>query len=266
MSGQLKNAPLIEALLEIRWELTKVGPDAFRDSGYRLAIGRLYDRIRDRFKAIQQLTLNEFPDELTAYHAKIQFRKEQNGWPLVQLGPGIATVNFTSPYTWDDFEEAIQFVLPKLVEAYEGTDLEQNGEGLNIISAKLRYINAITLDWKEERDVLEFLNQSLHTIVSLPDAISHAEIINGPPQHLNLQLGYVLDTPPGRGIVQFSTGHKGQEPALIWEISVHSKDEDAPKLTELETFWSWLGSAHDVIEKWFFKLIEGDLEKQFRGE
>jgi uncharacterized protein (TIGR04255 family) len=53
---------------------------------------------------------------------------------------------------------------------------------------------------------------------------------------------------------------------LIWEISVHSKDEDAPKLTELETFWSWLGSAHDVIEKWFFKLIEGDLEKQFRGE
>jgi len=54
MSGQLKNAPLIEALLEIRWELTKVGPDAFRDPGYRLAIGRLYDRIRDRFKVSSQ--------------------------------------------------------------------------------------------------------------------------------------------------------------------------------------------------------------------
>ena len=264
MTGQLKNAPLVEALLEIRWKLEKVGPDVFVDPGYKLAAGRLYDRLRERFGFINPLPLAEFPDEMSAFRAKIQFRKQRNGWPLVQLGPGVATLNFTSPYTWDDFEEAAQFVLPRLVEAYKGVGSEQGDAGLSVIGAQLRYINAVALDWLQE-DVLEFLNESLHTAVSLPDGICQSAFIGGPPASLTLQIGYPLRVPPGRGIVRLATGHKAQEPALIWEIVVHSENEDAPKLTDLQTFWDWLGSAHDVIEDWFFTLIEGGLEARFRG-
>jgi uncharacterized protein (TIGR04255 family) len=212
------------------------------------------------------LPLAEFPDEVTAYKTKIQFRKERNGWPLVQLGPGVATVNFTSPYTWDDFEEAVRFVLPRLIEAYEGVapQSEENSAGLNVIGAELRYINAVALNWLEE-DVLQFLDQGLHTTVSLPDKIGQSEVISGFPTELRMQLGYPLETPPGHGIVRLATGHKGQEPAVVWEIVVHSENEDAPQLTALETFWDWLLSAHSVIEDWFFALIEGDLEQRFRG-
>lgn len=264
MPEKLKTPPLIEALLEIRWQLKKTGPDTFQDSGYRLATGRLYDRIQERFGFINQLALDEFPDEVTPYQPKIQFRARQNSWPLVQLGPGLATVNFTTPYTWDDFKEAIKFVLPKLIEAYQGIEPVQGNEGLNVTSARLRYINGVKLDWAED-DVTDFLKQKLHTVFELPEEITQSDNIDSPPQFLNLHLGYTLESPPGRGLVRFATGRKSQEPALIWEIVVHSQDDDAPKLTDIEDFWRWLEAAHTVIENWFLELIKGDLKQQFGG-
>ncbi|MBU1661088.1 MAG: TIGR04255 family protein [Chloroflexi bacterium] len=265
MPGQLKKAPLVEALLEIKWELTKIGPDTFQDPAYGLLIGLLYDRIHDKFKFIEPLPITQIPDEMTPYMVKHRYRVEKNRWPLVQLGPGVLSLNFTSPYNWEMFMETAQFVLPQLVEAYTVARPEDEGTKLRVTSVMLRYINAVDLNWTES-NALEFLASKLHTVFQLPPQISEAETISGVPTSLNLQIGYPLQQPKGQGIVRFASGRKGQDLGLIWELMVHSQNEDAPQLTALETFWAWLCKAHDdVIEKWFFALIEGDLEQQFRG-
>jgi len=41
-----------------------------------------------------------------------------------------------------------------------------------------------------------------------------------------------------------------------------SKDDDIVDMPN--RFEQWLDSAHELIGNWFWKLIEGDLEKEFQ--
>ena len=43
-------------------------------------------------------------------------------------------------------------------------------------------------------------------------------------------------------------------PAFVWDLSVTSADALAPALTD--RFSIWLDSAHDVLESWFFAMID----------
>ncbi len=56
-------------------------------------------------------------------------------------------------------------------------------------------------------------------------------------------------------------GTDGGVPALIWETMFQAGDEEAAKTPdEIKT---WVTEAHAVTGTWFFKLIEGDLERRF---
>jgi uncharacterized protein (TIGR04255 family) len=74
-------------------------------------------------------------------------------------------------------------------------------------------------------------------------------------------VSYPLKTQAGTGTIRFSTGTKQGEQALIWELNVLSKNEQAPQDDAI--FKKWLNDAHDVVERWFFALIEGELERMF---
>jgi hypothetical protein len=43
-----------------------------------------------------------------------------------------------------------------------------------------------------------------------------------------------------------------------------SAGDDLPAMPD--GFPAWLDSAHNITSDWFFKLIEGELEKRFDGE
>jgi uncharacterized protein (TIGR04255 family) len=265
MTAQLRNPPLIEAILEIKWNLSKKSPDVFEDPGYKLASGRLYDRIKKRFGYLKNLPITMMPEEMTAYTVRHQFRAEDNGWPLVQLGPGVATVNFTSPYHWKLFKETVQYFIPRLVESYQGVIPGQPDDNIKIASILLRYINGIEFNWREN-DALDFLASKMHTDFSPPEEITAQEIIQGTPQGIYLQVGYRVSEPSGQGTISFSTGNIGQAEGLIWELTFRSLGNDAPRLDNITEFLAWLNGAHDIIEKWFFSLIEGELHDSFKGE
>jgi uncharacterized protein (TIGR04255 family) len=62
--------------------------------------------------------------------------------------------------------------------------------------------------------------------------------------------------------LRFATALRGGKPALLWETVFESALQDLPNLQT--GFQQWLESAHDIVHIWFFKLIEGDLERSFR--
>jgi len=45
----------------------------------------------------------QIPDELSPCTIKYRFRKHKDGWPLIQVGPGISAINFTEKYDWESF-------------------------------------------------------------------------------------------------------------------------------------------------------------------
>lgn len=71
----LKNKPLVEAILEIKWRLvppvkTAGAPQVLvpaTDPHYRLLLGRLFDRFEEEYPFHEQLPTATVPDELVAH-------------------------------------------------------------------------------------------------------------------------------------------------------------------------------------------------------
>jgi len=96
----LKNSPLIEVIFEMRWELVEIAPMQLIDPNYKLMLGQLFERLKDTYPYYEQLPASSIPDEAATYIVQHRFRKDKDKWPLVQVGPGIVTLNNVEQYSW----------------------------------------------------------------------------------------------------------------------------------------------------------------------
>lgn len=249
---ELKNKPLVEALFEVRWGLD--GPPGMAvDSVYQLLIGQLYSRIRERFPHWVRLPTAEIPETMVPFTPQHQFRVGPDAWPLVQLGPGLLTVNDTEAYLWDNFHELCRYVAGALFEVYP-----QANRPLRIVEVSLRYIDA---DFLEGTAALEFLKK-LKINVGLPTSLFEDGRVGGLPVGVGLSLAFPTAEPRGTIRLAFSQGRKSDKDALIWETQVASRGEDAP--TDSGRLVEWLDRAHSVTHDWFMRLIEGELLEKYR--
>lgn len=122
----LKNKPLVEAILEIRWQLQQPirvpAPAQMMlpavDPHYRLLLGRVFDRFQREYPFHEQLPTATLPDEILAHVVQHRFRSAKDDWPLVQVGPGVFTVNDTHRYTWTDFQKRTKEAVIRLYDAH----------------------------------------------------------------------------------------------------------------------------------------------------
>lgn len=258
MGERLRNPPLVEALLEMRWRLSQREPSTPPiDPAYPIVVGLLYDKVKDRFSCVEELPQSRFPHEMLQFSMTHRFRIGPAEWPLVQIGPGIASVNYTTSYTWDEFRTAACEFIDHLTSAYKVAvnrppDLEQ---------VTLRYLNAIEFE-AIPASVLSFLREQLRVGFDVPIPVAAVSSGVVAPDILRLQIGYRLERPHGVGILSVNTGRRNKQLTLFWDMGVVSAGEDVP---DFEDFPQWLSSAHEVAENWFFALIEGTLHEEFKG-
>src|SRR3989304_4360283 len=125
MAKERKNKPLVEAIFEVRWKLQGAPPGPVIDPHYKLLLGRLFDRFLKDYPEHEQLPAANIPDEIAGYIIQHRFRVAANKWPLVQVGPGVFSVNSTSDYIWPDFRLRVETALEKLYDAHpKVTDLK----------------------------------------------------------------------------------------------------------------------------------------------
>lgn len=261
MGVRLSRPPLQEAILEFKWRLVKTGQETYVDPAYPLYAGSLFERIRKDFPFSERLPVAEVPDEITPHMVKQRFRRASGLWPVVQVGPGVASLNFAKEYSWDAFMSVATQLYPTLIEAYS---LANNQESPAFESFVLRYVNAVSEE-EVSSSPLEFLSRKLGTKLNLPPTITELSAVGGPASNLNLSIGLPLKSPKGLGKIQLGTGKVNGRSAFIWDISVVSQNEELP-VNQLHSMEKWLTNAHNVAESWFFALIEGDLFESFGGE
>lgn len=250
----LKNKPLVEAIFEIRWRLQQKAPGLAVDPHYRLLLGRLFDRLSTEYREHEQLDSANVPDEMIGHVVQHRFRVAPNSWPLVQLGPGILTINDTDKYKWEDFQVRITDVKSKLYEAYpKPADLVVE----NLI---LRYIDAVEFDYQSS-DVLQFLRDKLKIRVELPTDLFQSTDVEAIPSSCQLHQMFKSNTPPGVIELRLATGLRSDKPSLIWETILHSAGADIPDMST--EFQKWLTDAHRLVNDWFFKMIDGELRERF---
>lgn len=257
----LPSPPLAEAWLEIRWTLEPMGPPNMqRDRGYQIALGRFTEILNDDFPFVEDLDASQLPTDMVPHTVRHRFRAEDGTWPLIQLGPGVATVNFTDPYSWEQFREMAGHLQSTLIRAYRASDLET-------AATILRYRNATPFDHSEE-DFLSFLNDRLNVQLGLPAHLPGNFVTSADPRSVKLDISFALENPAGVGSLQVGTGIRTQEneEIAVWELSVSSTGDLAPSLNDEGELAEWLDDAHIVLHEWFFALIEGPLMEQFSQE
>jgi len=251
----LTKKPLVEAIFELRWKLQKPTPDIRLDPHYKLLIGRLYNKFEEDYPYHEQLPTATMPDEIAGYVVQHRFRSEKDGWPLIQIGPGVITVNDTEGYIWEDFNKKIKKAVSSLYEVYPESD-----KNLIINRLLLRYIDAIPFDF-DKNDITKFLKKKLKTEINIYNRLFDNTQVQGLPLSLDLRFSFISNKPKGAVHLRFVKGKRKGSSALIWETMVESVDDNVPKIKN--DIFKWVSNAHDLTDDWFFKLIEGDLVKEF---
>jgi uncharacterized protein (TIGR04255 family) len=255
---ELKNKPLVEAIFELRWDLPiKSGPGFASDPNYRILLGRFFERVNTEYPSHTQLALASLPDDMAPFSVQHQFRVKENGWPLVQIGPGIITANDTDGYTWTDFKRRCESIVEILFAVYP------KREELKIEDVTLRYLDAIECDFESE-SVFRFLHDKMKINVELPGNLFKDLQVESDPSSFTWQVSFPCKSPEGALTVGFAMGQKASKPAFIWQTVIQSKGPEAPDVRE--RFSAWLDGAHAITADWFFKLIEGELERRFSSD
>jgi len=252
----LRNKPLVEAIFELRWCLDQKAPGIQVDPHYKLLIGRIFDRVSNEYSDHQQLPAATMPDEFAAYVVQHQFRKPEKGWPLIQLGPGIITLNDTEGYLWSDFKGRISKFLDVLFEVYPNS-----AEGLRPKGLLLRYIDAIDFEFDHD-NVFDFIKDHLKTTIKAHEKLFENTGVDRLPLGFDLRFLFPSSRPRGSAHLRFARGKKNNKDALIWETQIQSLGKDVPG--SREDIKSWVDDSHKLTHDWFFKMIEGELLERFR--
>lgn len=260
----LLNPPLIEVIFELRWEIESqqmpegTPPGAFvpmRDPAYPMMYGRLYERLKKDFPFTEDLPSTQSHPETTPYVPRHRMRKEKNGHPLVQVGPGIITVNQAKRYSWKEFHAITSRVIEAILDLYPESALP-----MNFIKAEVRYVNGIRFDLARENPLL-FLAEKLHTKIELPPEIYTLNGLNERPNAVGLNLAYALEKPMGNLSLALNLGQFEGKPTFIQQTLIQSFGELVP--SDVEGLSTWLEESHTVAENCFQVLCKGALMDKF---
>lgn len=242
---KLKHAPLKEAIFEIRWSPDLENNGFPEDSGFQLAQGVFAKGIRKFFPVHKNMHV--LPDIIRIFPViQHQFWSGELTWPVVQLGPGILSVNNTEAnYIWaETFRPHILQALDLLEESYEKT--------FTFASIALRYIDAVDLDIPLEK-LDTFITQNLQT------QLKNNYPLPGKPQGINIVQSYELEDSSILNLqIQNGINQSNAKNSLIWSTEVQ-KTGNLSK----EIVFEWLDMAHEISSGTFVNMLNPDYYDSF---
>ena len=250
MPISFKNSPIVELIAEVKWGVSsQMIPGApmgivtntaecedffMRFGGPAFAAG---------YVQAERLVPHGFP--LMAHQPALRFRQNGARGLLLQIGPGILTVNATPPYkTWTDFEPEIRKGLEALFVARSESE---NGRPFTGLS--LRYLDAFNDSLTGRRDIATFMKAVLGIEVLLPEAITrnaalNAVIKSGVQVQVPMLNERMLSLAVGEGVTN-------NEPSYVMDTTVFARRPIEP---EIEILMTEFAASRAVIHSMFFDL------------
>jgi uncharacterized protein (TIGR04255 family) len=255
---ELPNSPLLETIFELRWEIeADQQAQRMRDPSYPMMYGRIYEHLRKELPFIEDLPTTQAHPDTTPFVPRHRMRKDANAYPLVQMGPGILTINHAKGYSWSQFEALIKKTVGLIIELFPKEKM-----ALNFVKAELRYVNGIHFDMAKE-NALAFLHEKLHIHVEPDPEILSRNGLDERPNNVGMNLSYVLSKPAGFLGFSANLGQVEGKPAYVLQTAVQSFGEVTPN--DAEQFATWLEGAHEAAENCFQVFCKGTLMSQFSG-
>lgn len=256
----LPNKPLLEAIFEIHFAAKATGQGSLPsqdplETTYPLWIGSFYEKIKARFPAHETLSPYGFPGMEGLLCNR--FRSAPGEWPLIQIGPKIATLNQTASYHWEDS------FLPEisgLSEAIETT--HPNSDSLILDRLVLRYINGFDFSDDDGSNVLNVLNRHFDIGLTVKEKLFERLSLSRSPAGADISIDYSSLDPEGMLKIRFSNPNKDSPGMIIWEIVFSSVFRK--QLLSRESLVIWAERAHEATSRAFFSLLDMDLYRSFQ--
>jgi uncharacterized protein (TIGR04255 family) len=258
---KLKDKPLIEAFFEIRWIPLPSRNNPFtRDPFFYIHVGKLLPLLVEQFPHTESpLPPNTpLPEEILQKMCHYRLFSAKKQMPLVQLCPGMLTLNVDASYSWRMFQKKLQFVVEQLYNSRPNLQ-EFSPEYLS-----LRYLNFFECNY-DKNQVIDFLKNKLRLEILLPSELFETPLLSRDPSLFNSfwQFPCFDSTNSSIGSMFFSisAGEKDTKKGVSIEIGVHQQKQSHLFPINNTDVLIWANSAHDVIKHCFFTII-----KKFKNE
>jgi len=237
---KLPKAPLVEVVIELRWKITSKEELA----GVQYLYGDLYNELKGKYPFRESIHPVEFPLEMTVNQPVHRFRAEKDGYPLLQVGPGIITLNIIdAKYYWDTFFNDAKELLHTFFNIYPLN---------NTIAPAILYIDFFPFAFSEN-DVHKFINQKFN--VTFGQSFFETDKL---PADFNMGFAYNIDLGDLR--VNFQKGKNQNTEGILLQTRINGN----PAKPNNENINIWLNEAHELSSNLFKQLTKGELYESFK--
>ena len=245
--NKLKKAPLQEVILEVRWGSTAaVSAGGGGDSGYLLALGKFHGTVADKFPIVVKKFPIDVPWQIIGNQVHYQFWTNKNTWPVLQLGPGILTVNDTEKnYEWR------QTFFPMVSEAIE-TLCKAYSVNMSFSSFSLRYIDVVKTKDYEFNNWPDFIKDHINFVFT--------NQFDTRGKLKNFSFDQVFELPDG-GLLQIILSNgvgADQEDVFVLQTSVNQ-----PLETNKDGLLKKIEAAHNHTSEIFKEICKKDFYASF---
>ena len=241
--SKLPNAPLLEVIFELRWKIQK--KDDF--AKYQYLHGDFYSLIKQDYPIRRPLVPVDLPPGVYVNNPAHRFLGDQNKYPLIQIGPGILTINVNDEYYfWDEYYDLIAKMLEKFFSVYPNPSKTE-------FQPSLVYIDFLSFDFNNE-DIIKYLSENLNLSIN-QDVLKETGI----PDSFKLKQSFNIDL--GKLFLNFDTGiNNAGEKGLIIQTKLTGNYQNL----EVGEIKNWLNNSHDYCSVLFRKMTEGKLYESFK--
>jgi uncharacterized protein (TIGR04255 family) len=244
--SKLPKAPLQEAICELKWQLQ---PDEsgkqLIDPEFVFALGKFDKIIRQEFPFRVSKFPSQIPSHLLQYQAMHQFWKAENTWPVVQLGPGIVTVNDTEKnYEWSDT------YLPNILKTLDA--LGNSYGNLQFNSLSLRYIDVVRVADYGFKSWEQFVHKHLNF------EFNNRFDSRGELAQFHFEQSFEIKELGMLNLAFNNSLNNKNEDIFIWQTAVYRQSE-----CKLDDIQAWLTRAHDCTSEVFKDICKNDFYASF---
>ncbi|HRR23673.1 MAG TPA: TIGR04255 family protein [Bacteroidia bacterium] len=245
---KLPQAPLQEVIFELHWKLDIDKESSLNlDPHFQLASGRFDQLASEQLPNYVSLKPPMMPDQFFAYRAVHQYWAGEKIYPVMQLGPGLFSVNETEKnYVWKNFKSNILQGVEWLRKSYRNE--------LNLDFIELRYIDAVEMNDDEALNLPKYLEDNLKIGIK-----SQIELPKNALKGMQFAQRFKLENDNYLNLV-FNNGVRNIDEAkvVVWHTSINKTG--VIKFEELE---KWVDNAHDICSGMFKQIISEQLYERF---
>jgi uncharacterized protein (TIGR04255 family) len=247
--SRLTNAPLQEVIFELRWELqVDEKSNNLMDKGFELALGAFGRIIKNYFPEVVKKASADLPMQVLQYQPIYQFWSQGHSWPVIQLGPGIMTVNETDEnYDWNEmFFPLIKNAIEWLNEAYDSK--------LNITVASLKYIDTIKIDDYNFDDWNGFINENF--AFNFHNKFENSQRL----KKFSFSQIFEIENKSNLHLTISNGKNKKNQEVLIWQSAITSNNEQS-----VSDIVNWIDFAHIKTSELFKNITKKEFYASFNS-